>query len=62
MFRRKYKFKKLNKMPKSPQKDIDLNVYTYNEKRDRNGRLEWASVGVIETALPIEGIQLTSES
>ena len=61
MMRRRYNAKHNRKIAKNPQQGIDVNVYTYNDRMGTDGKLEWASVGVLETAQIVEGVQLTSE-
>lgn len=52
----KYRFHSLRRrLPKTE----DLNTYTYLEKRDSKGKIEWAQVGVLENLEYINGVILS---
>ncbi len=57
MINHKTNYSLINKL-KNPQPVQDLNVYTYNEKKDSNGKIIWAQIGVVEKAEKLEGITL----
>lgn len=52
----KYKFKTLGK--KQPPL-IDMNIYTYVDKKGSDAKIEWAQVSILEKLEIKEGVQLT---